>query len=165
MEFPTTSEANRAGGEAPHVTAAQASTLMRSAMAISSELIGAALPDITKALLEELSAKWDFDVGSPLVQRHLAAKSSDLHHAFMARLQETQDQYFHELTVGRAQGSAPALDAETLSLVDSISVESKTVVDRHASKVAGYADHPLRDLNLVVGFLLGRSAVSMSENP
>jgi hypothetical protein len=165
MEFPSTSEAPRAGGEVPHVTAAQASTLMRSAMAISSELFGAAFPDMTKTLLDELSGKWDFDVGSPLVQRHLAAKSSDLYHAFMARLQETQDQFFHELTVGRVAGPAPALDAETLSLVDSISVESKTVVDRHASKVAGHADHPLRDLNLVVGFLLGRGSVSMSENP
>ena len=63
------------------------------------------------------------------------------------------------------QGPAPALDAETLSLVDSISVESTAVVDRHASKVAGYADHPLRDLNLVVGFLLGRGSIRMSENP
>jgi hypothetical protein len=165
MEFPPTTDANRSGGEVPHVTAAQASTLLRSAMAISSELIGAAFPDITKALLEELAGKWDFDVGSPLVQRHLSAKSGDLHHAFMARLQETQDQYLHELTVGRSHDAAPALDAETLSLVDSISVESTTVVDRHASKVAGYADHPLRDLNVVVGFLLGRGSVRNSENP
>ncbi len=165
MEFPPTSEANRTGGEIPHVSASQASALLRSGMAISSELIGASFPDITKVLLEELSGKWDFDVGSPLVQRHLAAKGSDLLNAFMDRLREAQDQYLHELTLGRTQGPAPALDAETLSLVDSISVESTTVVDRHASKVAGYADHPLRDLNLVVGFLLGRGSIRMSENP
>jgi Protein of unknown function (DUF1631) len=165
MEFPPTPEANRSSGEIPHVSASQASALLRSAMAISSELIGASFPDITKVLLEELSGKWDFDVGSPLVQRHLSAKSSDLRNAFMDRLQEAQDQYLNELTLGRAQGAAPALDAETLSLVDSISVESTAVVDRHASKVAGYADHPLRDLNLVVGFLLGRGSIRMSENP
>ena len=165
MEFPPSPEANRTGGEVPHVTASQASALLRSGIAISTELIGAAFPEITKALLEELSGKWDFDVGSPLVQRHLATKSDDLFHAFMGRLQETQDQYLSELTLGRAQGPAPALDAETLSLVDSISVESTTVVDRHASKIAGRADHPLRDLNLVVAFLLGRGTVRMSENP
>jgi hypothetical protein len=165
MEFQPTSEANRTGGEVPHVSASQASALLRSAMAISSELIGASFPDITKVLLEELAGKWDFDVGSPLVQRHLSAKSGDLQYAFMDRLQEAQDQYLHDLTAGRTQGPAPALDAETLSLVDSISVESSAVVDRHASKVAGYADHPLRDLNLVVGFLLGRGSVRMSENP
>ncbi|MGZ9030433.1 MAG: DUF1631 family protein [Burkholderiaceae bacterium] len=165
MEFPPTSEANRIGGEVPHVSASQASALLRSAMAISTELIGASFPDITKALLDELTGKWDFDVGSPLVQRHLSAKNSDLRNAFMDRLQEAQDQYLHELTLGHTQGPAPALDAETLSLVDSISVESAAVVDRHASKVAGYADHPLRDLNLVVGFLLGRGSIRMSENP
>jgi hypothetical protein len=166
MEFPPSApEANRAGGDVPHVTASQASALLRSGMAISTELIGAAFPEFTKALLEELSGKWDFDVGSPLVQRHLSAKSDDLFHAFMARLQEAQDQYLNELTIGRTQGPAPALDAETLSLVDSISVESTAVVDRHASKIAGFADHPVRDLNLVVAFLLGRSAVRTSENP
>ncbi|MDH5207462.1 MAG: DUF1631 domain-containing protein [Burkholderiaceae bacterium] len=165
MEFPPSPEASRTGGEVPHVTASQASALLRSGIAISTELIGAAFPEITKGLLEELSGKWDFDVGSPLVQRHLATKSDDLFHAFMGRLQETQDQYLSELTLGRTQGPAPALDAETLSLVDSISVESTTVVDRHASKIAGRADHPLRDLNLVVAFLLGRGTVRMSENP
>jgi hypothetical protein len=159
--FPDT----RFGGEAPYVSAAQASALLRSAMAISSELIGTAFPEIMKALLDDLSGKWDFDVGSPLVQRHLAVKGSELRHAFMDRLQETQDQYLHELTLGRLEGHAAPLDAETLSLVDSISVESSTVVDRHANKILDYADHPLRDLNLVVAFLVGRSSVRMSENP
>jgi hypothetical protein len=166
MEFPSSpDEATRGSGDVPYVTASQASALLKSGMAISSELIGAAFPEITKTILEELSGKWDFDVGSPLVQRHLAAKSDDLYRAFMHRLQETQDQYFHEVTVGRVPAPPGSLDAETLSLVDSISVESNTFVDRHASKIAGYCDHPLRDLNLVVAFLLGRSSIRMSENP
>ncbi len=81
--------------DVPFVTAAQASALLKSGMAISNELIGAAFPELSKTILDELSGKWDFDVGSPLVQRHLAAKLDDLHHTFMARLKETQDQYFH----------------------------------------------------------------------
>ncbi len=165
MEFPPASEASRVSGDVPFVTAAQASALLRSGMAISNELIGAAFPEFARTILDDLSGKWDFDVGSPLVQRHLAAKFDDLHHTFMARLQETQDQYFHEITVGRVQAPPGSLDAETLSLVDSISVESNTVVERHASKVAGYAEQALRDLNLVVAFLLGRSNVRSSENP
>lgn len=165
MEFPTSPESSRPSGDVPYVTASQASALLKSGMAISNELIGAAFPEISKQILDELSSKWDFDVGSPLVQRHLGAKSDQLYHAFMGRLQETQDQYFHELTVGRAQPVSGGIDAETMSLVDSISVESNTVVERHASKVAGYADQPLRDLNLVVAFLLGRSVVRNSENP
>lgn len=165
MEFPPSPETSRASGDVPYITASQASALLKSGMAISNELIGAAFPEIAKQILEELSGKWDFDVGSPLVQRHLGSKSDQLYHAFMTRLQETQDQYFTELTVGRVQPATGSLDAETLSLVDSISVESNTVVERHASKVAGYADQLLRDLNLVVAFLLGRSAVRNSENP
>jgi hypothetical protein len=165
MEFPPSPETSRASSDVPYVTASQASALLKSGLAISNELIGAAFPEITKQILEELTGKWDFDVGSPLVQRHLGGKSDQLYHAFMTRLQETQDQYFTELTVGRVQPATGSLDAETLSLVDSISVESNTVVERHASKVAGYADQLLRDLNLVVAFLLGRSAVRNSENP
>lgn len=165
MDFQSNTSPPRPVGDMPYVTAAQASALMKSGMAISNELIGTAFPDMVKALLDDLSGKWDFDVGSPLVQRHLSAKSDDLFHAFTARLSEAQDQAFHDLTVGRVQPAPGALDAETLSLVDSISVESNTVVERHASKVGGLADLPLRDLNLVVAFLLGRGAVRNSENP
>ena len=165
MEFPPASDSSRANSDAPFVTAAQASALLKSGMAISNELMGAAFPELSKTILDELSGKWDFDVGSPLVQRHLAAKLDDLHHTFLARLQETQDQYFQEITVGRVQAPAGSLDAETLSLVDSISVESNTVVERHANKVAGYAEQLMRDLNLVVAFLLGRTTIRNSENP
>ncbi len=166
MEFPPASESSSAPTtDVPFVTAAQASALLKSGLAISNELIGAAFPEFSKSILEDLSGKWDFDVGSPLVQRHLAAKLDDLHHTFMARLQETQDQCFHEITVGRVQAAPGSLDAETLSLVDSISVESNTVVERHASKIAGYAEQSLRDLNLVVAFLLGRTTIRNSENP
>lgn len=165
MEFPPASESTRASGDVPFVTAAQASALLKSGMAISNELMGAAFPEICKTILDELSGKWDFDVGSPLVQRHLAAKLDDLHHTMMARLQETQDQYFNDITVGRVQAPPGSLDSETLSLVDSLSVESNTVVERHASKVAGHVEQLMRDLNLVVAFLLGKSNVRSSENP
>jgi Protein of unknown function (DUF1631) len=165
MEFTPNTDAPRPAGELPYVTAAQASALMKSAMAISNELIATAFPDITKTILDELSGTWDFDVSSPLLQRLLSTKSSDLHHAFVEYLKQAQDQAFHEITVGRVQPPPGSLDAETLSLVDSISVESNTVVERHANKVAGYADLALRDLNLVVAYVLGRSSVRNSENP
>ena len=165
MEFNPNTDAPRPAGELPYVTAAQASALMKSAMAISNELVATSFPDIVKSIQEELTGTWDFDVSSPLVQRLLTSKSDDLHHSFVEHLKEAQDQTFHEITVGRVQPPPGSLDAETLSLVDSISVESNTVVERHASKVAGYADLALRDLNLVVAFVLGRSAVRNSENP
>ena len=165
MEFPPATDSSRASGDVPYVTAAQASALLKSGMAISNELMGAAFPELAKTILDELSGKWDFDVGSPLVQRHLAAKLDDLNHTFMARLQETQDQYFVDITVGQIQAPPGSLDAETLSLVDSVSVESNTVVERHASKVAGHIEQLMRDLNLIVAFLLGKTNVRSSENP
>jgi Protein of unknown function (DUF1631) len=164
MEFTPFSDASRAGGDALHVSPSHANALLRSAMAISSEVIGAAFPVMTRALLDQ-AGKWDNDAGTPLVQRHLMARGAELQRAFMARLPETQDQYLNDLTASRSQAMAPALDAETLSLVDSVSVESTTVVDRHANRIAGFLDQPLSDLNLVVGFLLGRNNVRTSENP
>ncbi len=147
------------------ITAAQASALMKSAMAISNELMSVAFPGICKSILDDLTGTWDFDVSSPLVQRLLASKSTELNHAFLDHLREAQDQTYHEITVGRAQLAPAALDAETLSLVDSVSVESNTVVERHANKVAGYADLRWRDLNLVVAYVIGRSSVRNAENP
>ncbi|HQR55846.1 MAG TPA: DUF1631 family protein [Burkholderiaceae bacterium] len=165
MEFEQNPEASRPAGELARITAAQASALMKSALAISNELMTVAFPEICKSILDELSGTWDFDVSSPLVQRLLSSKSTELNHAFLDHLREAQDHTFHEITVGRVQLAPAALDAETLSLVDSISVESNTVVERHANKVAGYADLRWRDLNLVVAYVIGRSSVRNSENP
>jgi hypothetical protein len=165
MEFTPNTDAPRPAGQLPYVTAAQASALMKSAMAISNELIATAFPEITKVIVDGLTGTWDFDVSSPLVQRLLSTKASELHSAFVEHLKQAQDQAFMEITVGRVPPPPGSIDAETLSLVDSISVESNTVVERHASKVAGYADLALRDLNLVVAFVLGRGSVRNSENP
>ena len=166
MEFPSNTDAPRpATGELPYVTAAQASVLIKSAMAISNELIASSFPEITRKILDELTGTWDFDVSSPLLQRLLSTKSDEFQHSFVEHLKQSQDHAFREITVGRVPPPPGSLDAETLSLVDSISVESNTVVERHANKVAGYADLALRDLNLVVAFVLGRSAVRNSENP
>ena len=165
MEFTSNTDAPRPSGELPYVTATQASALMKSAMAISNELFATAFPDMTKALLDDLSGTWDFDVSSPLVQRLLTAKSGEFHQSFVEHLRAAQDHAFQEITVGRVPPPPGSLDAETLSLVDSISVESNTVVERHASKVAGFADLVLRDLNLIVAYVIGRSTVRNSENP
>ena len=147
MEFPSTSEANRSGGgEVPYVTASQASALLRSAMAISTELVGAAFPDITKVLLDELSGKWDFDVGSPLVQRLLAYKQADLQTAFLRHLKERQDLALNQV-LARPAAVTPGnlqLSAETLSLVDAVTASSSTVVDRSAGKMHGMVEEPLR---------------------
>src|SRR5512137_1369090 len=102
MEFTPSSDANRAGGEGLHVSPSHANALLRSAMAISAELIGTAFPVMTRALLDQTGGKWDNDAGAPLVQRHLMARASELHRTFVARLPEIQDQYLNELTAARS---------------------------------------------------------------
>ncbi len=165
MAFPPNPDSSRAGGEAFHVSPSHASALLRSAMAISSELIGASFPAMVRGLVGQAGSKADSDAGALQVQRHLAARAAELQRAFLERLQEAQDQYLTDLTASRRAGSSLALDAETLSLVDAVSVESSTVVDRHANKVAGLIEQPVSDLNVVVGALLGRPFLADLREP
>jgi len=165
MAFPPNPDSSRTGGEAFHVSPSHASALLRSAMAIASELIGASFPAMVRGLIGEAGTKAGSDAGALLVQRHLAARATELQRAFLGRLQEAQDQYLTDLTASRRAGSSMALDAETLSLVDAVSVESSTVVDRHANKVAGLIEQAASDLNVIVGALLERPSLRTSENP
>ncbi|MGE5161686.1 MAG: DUF1631 family protein [Betaproteobacteria bacterium] len=142
-----------------------ASALLRSAMAIASELMGASFPAMVRGLAGQAGGKPDSGAGALAAQRHVAARAADLQRAFLARLQEAQDQYLTELTASHSAGPTSAFDAETLSLVDEISVDSSTVVDRHANRIAGLIEQPVSDLNLVVGALLGRPSLRTSENP
>jgi hypothetical protein len=165
MAFPPNTDSSRTGGEAFHVSPSHASALLRSAMAIASELISASFPAMVRGLIGEAGTKAGSDAGALLVQRHLAARPTELQRAFLGRLQEAQDQFLTDLTASRRAGSSLALDAETLSLVDAVSVDSSTVVDRHANKVAGLIEQPVSDLNVIVGALLERPSLRTSENP
>lgn len=165
MAFPPNPGSSRTGGEAFHVSPSHASALLRSAMAISSELIGASFPAMVKGLVGQAGSKAGSDAGALQVQHHLAAHAAELQRAFLERLQGAQDQYLNDLTASRQARSTLALDAETLSLVDAVSVDSSTVVDRHANKLAGLIEQQVSDLNVVVGALIGRPSLRTSENP
>ncbi|MCX8005759.1 MAG: hypothetical protein N2688_12535, partial [Burkholderiaceae bacterium] len=51
----------RPGGAAPYVSAAQAGALLRSGLAIASELIGNAFGPMCAAVTEAIAGRWDFD--------------------------------------------------------------------------------------------------------
>ncbi|MCS6945309.1 MAG: DUF1631 family protein [Sutterellaceae bacterium] len=163
----TSPDGARLGGGVPYVSAAQASALLRSGLAIASELIGNAFEAICREVKESLSARWDFDVGSPLVQRLLAYKQSDLRAAFLARLKERQDAAL-DLVLARAAPPPPAvlsLSAETLSLVDAVTTTTSTVVERTAGKMQGIVEEPLRDLHVIVSYLASRPNLRTADNP
>src|SRR5215470_7523418 len=106
----------------PFVSAAQASALLRSGLAIASELIGNAFGSVCRAVQESLTGRWDFDVGSPLVQRLLAYKQSDLQGSFLRHLKERQDLALNTVLARPISVTQTnlQLSAETLSLVDAV---------------------------------------------
>lgn len=151
----------------PFVSASQASALLRSGFAIASELIGNAFGSVCTAVQEGLTGRWDFDVGSPLVQRLLAYKQPDLQNAFLRHLKDRQDIALNQV-LARPSSASPGtlqLSAETLSLVDAVTTSNSTVVDRSAGKMHGIVEEPLRDLHIIVGHLAGRQSLRLNEDP
>jgi hypothetical protein len=70
----------------PYLSASQTRALLKSAAAISCELLSGSFESIAAAVREALAARWDFDIATPLVQRMLTARSSELRQAFLARV-------------------------------------------------------------------------------
>lgn len=156
----------KAPGTLPYLPAAQASALMRSGLAIAIELIGNAFDSVCRAVLEEINAKWDFNVGSPLVQRLLSTKGADVRRAFLSHLKERQDAALNEVMAQQAPTAPVAqVSAEMLTLVDAVTTSQSVVVDRAAGKMRGLVEDKLRDLHLIVQHLTGRSTLRAADNP
>jgi hypothetical protein len=122
---------------------------------------------VCHAVQESLTGRWDFDVGSPLVQRLLAYKQADLQNAFLRHLKERQDLALN-MVLARPTAVTPGalqLSAETLSLVDAATASSSTVVDRSAGKMHGLVEEPLRDLHVIVSHLVGRQNLRLTDDP
>jgi hypothetical protein len=151
----------------PFVSAAQASALLRSGLAIASELIGNAFGSVCRAVQESLTGRWDFDVGSPLVQRLLVHKQMDLQNSFMRHLKERQDFALDQVLARPTVASTGVLQlsAETLSLVDAVTTTNATVVERSAGKMHGVVEEPLRDLHIIVAHLVGRQNLRFTDDP
>jgi hypothetical protein len=149
----------------PYVSAAQATTLLRSGLAIAAELVGTSLPTILKAVLDDLNARWDLDAEGHFVRRLLHDRGSDLRSATLAKLRQRQDQVLGEL-IKRTDPSRPAtVTADSLSLLDAVSVTSSTVVNRHASRMRGVVEETFRDLHLIVQQLSGRANLRHGDDP
>ena len=149
----------------PYLSASQTQALLRSAAAISCELLGGSFDSIVGNVRESLAARWDFDIGTPLVQRMLSARSDELRHAFLARIPEQQDRLIAELLVVKTGVQAAPVDLDSMSLVQQTDDAVETIAARSARRMRRIVDEPLRDLNLVVGFLTGRTSLRDSDNP
>jgi Protein of unknown function (DUF1631) len=149
----------------PYLSASQTQALLRSAAAISCELLAGSFSSIANAVRETLAARWDFDIGTPLVQRMLTARADDLQRAFLARIPEQQDRLIAELLVVKTNVQAAEVDLDSMSLVQQTDDTGDTIATRSARRMRRVVDEPLRDLNMVVGFLTGRASLRDSENP
>jgi hypothetical protein len=155
----------------PQLSASQSSALILSAAAISRELVAGSFPHVVELVLEGLASRWDFDVGSPLVQRLLGSKSEALGRAFLRHLGEQQDAAFARLLAPRGSGRgglapAPEVDAATLELVvEDDDDGGEALAARAARRMRGLIEEPLRELDLVVGHLAGREQFPTADNP
>jgi len=153
-------------GGLPYFSAQQAAALMRSGAAIACELMAGSFPTIIELVRDSLAARWDFDVGSPLVQRLLATKDGDLAAAFLQHLPRFQDQAFERLLATRPVGlGGNPLDAADLELVVETEGGGEAVAGRAARRMRGLVEDPMRELHLVVEFLSGREHVAAADNP
>ncbi|MBV8209837.1 MAG: DUF1631 family protein [Burkholderiaceae bacterium] len=158
-------DGSRSPSALPYLSASQTQALLRSAAAISCELLGGSFDAIAASVREALTTRWDFDIGTPLVQRMLSTRTSELRHAFLARIPEQQDRLIAELLVVKTNVQAAPIDLESLSLVQQVDDAAETLAARSARRMRRIVDEPLRDLNLVVGFMTGRTTLRDPENP
>jgi len=166
MNGHTSPAATAVPGPLPYLSASQSTALLRSAAAISCELMGASFPRIVELVRDGLATRWDFDIGSPLVQRLLATKADALRDAFLRRLPQQQDHAFERLMAPRNNPvAAGALDAATLELVRETEDGGEAIAARAARRMRGLVEDPLRDLQLIVAFLGNRDQVPFADNP
>jgi hypothetical protein len=156
---------NPASTSLPYISAAQASTLIRSGLAIATELIGNALPGVFKLVLEDLNARWDLDAEGQFVRRLLHDRGSELRSTMLMKLRERQDKDMATL-FRRPDAQRPAtITADSLTLLDATSTTAGEVVGRFASRMTGVVEEPFRRLHLIVQHLTGRPHLKLSENP
>jgi len=150
----------------PKFSASQSTALIRSAAAVSRELAAGSFPRVVELVRDGLASRWDFDVGSPLVQRLLATKGDALAGAFAARLAAQQDAAFARLLAPRNAVDLPTeVDAATLELVVETDDGGEALAARAARRMRGLIEEPLRELDLVVAYLSGRDQFPPADNP
>jgi len=148
----------------PYLSASQTQALLKSAAAISCELLSGSFETIAGNVRESLTTRWDFDIGTPLVQRMLSTRTQELRRAFLLRVPEHQDRLIEELLIVKTSAPTGPVDVDSLSLqATDDAVDS--LASRSARRMRRVVDEPLRDLNLIVGFLAGRPSLRDSENP
>jgi hypothetical protein len=159
-------DGTRASSALPYLSANQTQALLKSAAAISCELLSGSFDAIATHVRESLTGRWDFDVGTPLVQRMLSTRANELRLAFLKRVPDHQDQMIAELLVVKtgSQQVAP-VDVDSMSLVQEVDDAVDSIASRSARRMRRVVEEPLRDLNLIVGFLTGRPSLRDADNP
>jgi chemotaxis regulatin CheY-phosphate phosphatase CheZ len=110
----------RASSALPYLSANQTQALLKSAAAISCELLSGSFDTIAANVRESLTGRWDFDIGAPLVQRVLMNRANELRQAFLKRVPEHQDQMIAELLVVKTGAQVAPVDMDSMALVQQV---------------------------------------------
>jgi len=154
------------GSGLPYVTAAQASTVLKSGLAIACELAGSALPAVFKAMTVTLDAQWEIDAEAFFIRRLLNGRDADLRSGTLIKLREEQDLALANVFKTADQMSPASLTADRLELVeDSESLSTESVIDPVARRMEGATDDRFRDLHLIVQHLTGRPTLRNGDDP
>ena len=106
------------GNVLPHVSAMQASVLLRSAAAIATELAGNAFGPISKAVFDELSTRVDFEPPVIMTRRAINDQLLKLRNGFLQSLKARQDESLQVLLAVSGYGGGAKVAGEQMSLVE-----------------------------------------------
>ncbi len=148
----------------PYVSAMQAAALLRSGNAIASELIGNAFGPLCKAVLDEITAKWEFEAGPLMVRRLINDKMLELRARFLEHLKTRQDEVL-AAALQQPTFSGASVQEDELTLVDAATVSVRTVAQRAGSRIQGRVEEQLRSLHVILRFLVGKQSLSLTQNP
>lgn len=146
------------------VSTGQAVALLRAAIDVASEAMAARFGPVCKAVLDELSARWEFEANPLALRRLIGDRLLELRLEFLQRLKQRQEALADALLQPGLHTGSEVLE-EDMSLLDAAAVSATTVAQRAGSRIGGRLEDEVRSTHMIVRFLSGRPALRDAANP
>ncbi|MFN7888346.1 MAG: hypothetical protein ACK5OR_06090, partial [Betaproteobacteria bacterium] len=146
------------------VSTGQAVALLRAAIDVAGEAMAARFGPVCKAVLDELSARWEFEANPLALRRLIGDRLLELRLEFLQRLKQRQEALADALLQPGLHTGSEVLE-EDKSLLDAAAVSATTVAQRAGSRIGGRLEDEVRSTHMIVRFLSGRPALRDAVNP
>ncbi|MFN7778110.1 MAG: DUF1631 family protein [Betaproteobacteria bacterium] len=146
------------------VSTGQAVALLRAAIDVAGEAMAARFGPVCKAVLDELSARWEFESNPLAMRRLINDRLLELRVEFLQRLKQRQEALADALLQPGLNAGSEVLE-EDMSLLDAAAVSATTVAQRAGSRIGGRLEDEVRSTHMIVRFLAGRPALRDAANP